>query len=107
MILDDLSRAECKRNKNAVVGFILMASYLYYHRLDNSPVLSDTVFDSMCKFALKHYDDIAHKYKHLVTTEDLKAGSLYKLGYNDYPIQIQQQAIMFSEWDKLPDNWGE
>ena len=103
MLLDDISREVCKRNKNAVVGFILLGSYIYYHKPHQSYLFTDTTFDAMCKFMLKHYDDIEHRLKHLITKEDLQAGTLFKLQDWQYPIQLIGLAIELSECEEYPD----
>jgi len=97
MLLDELSRKEFAKNKNSIIGFIIMASYLYYHKPDYPPILSDHVYDRMCKYLLSNYDTIQHRLKYLIDKEDLSAGSLYKLGYNEYPYNIRLLAIELSE----------
>ena len=103
MLLDDISREECKRNKNTVVGFILLGSYIYYHRPHQNYLFKDTTFDSMCKFMLKHYDNIEHKYKHLITKEDLEAGTLYSLQDWQYPTHLARIAEELSNMEEYPD----
>lgn len=86
MYLDDMARQDFKKAKQSVVGWILMASFQYYHKDTN--LLADTTFDKMCKWLLDNYDTVEHRYKHLITRDQLQAGSLYDLGTHDYPIQL-------------------
>lgn len=57
----------------------LMSCYLYYE--EDVHVLSDTQFDNLCKELLDHWDEFEHPHKHLITTEDLKAGTGYAIKY--------------------------
>lgn len=50
-----------------------MSAYAYYE-LDN-PLMTDAQFDKLGVWLLKHYDDIEHPHKDLITKDDLKAGS--------------------------------
>lgn len=70
-------------NINMMVPWYLMASYAYYEESD--PIFSDSFFDDMGKTMLAVWDDIEHFHKHLVTTDDLKAGTY--LG--EYPERVK------------------
>lgn len=48
-------------------------SFLYYE-LD-SPKISDSRFDGICQSLQKHWKQVKHPDKHLVTPEDLAAGT--------------------------------
>lgn len=61
------------RNKHMSVPYYLMASYAYYE-LDD-PIFSDSYYDELAKFILQNYDTIEHYHKHLISTDDLEAGS--------------------------------
>ena len=61
------------RNKHMAVPYYLMASYAYYEQDD--PIFSDSYYDELAKFILKNYDTIDHYHKHLISTDDLEAGS--------------------------------
>ncbi len=61
------------RNKNMAVPYYLMASYAYYEQDD--PIFSDSYYDELSKLILKNYDTIEHNHKHLISTDDLEAGS--------------------------------
>ena len=61
------------RNKNMAVPYYLMASYAYYEQDD--PIFSDSYYDEVAKFILQNYDAIDHYHKHLISKDELEAGS--------------------------------
>lgn len=71
----------------------LMCSYLYYIRYQS--VVPDSEFDGLSKLLREHWAGFEHQHKHLVTLEDLAAGSLYKLREDDYPMMVKQGAEMW------------
>lgn len=87
---DQLARESFKNSKNVVVAWILMASYLYY--LCDESILSDEVFDKMCKWLYANFDEVEHRHKYLIKKEDLSAGSLYQLQDWDYPNIVKGAA---------------
>jgi len=89
MNLDNQARIAYKQSPSSAVFFVVLASYLYYVRFES--VLSDDVFDKMTKLILDK--NIRHsKLSHLVTDDDLRAGSLFRLRSTDYPDFITEQA---------------
>lgn len=84
----------CRANPNLCVPYILMASYLYYHK-DVSPPTSDTEFDTICKLALDKWDEIRHRHKKLIKRDDLRAGTLYSLPEHKYPLIVKGAAYMW------------
>jgi hypothetical protein len=72
-MLDDHAAQLFAKNINMMVPWYLMAAYAYYK--EDDPILSDTFFDSMAKTMLAVWDDIEHYHKHLITVDDLEAGS--------------------------------
>jgi len=58
--------------KNPIARY-LMCAYAYYKQDD--PLMPDTDFDQLAKWLLTNYDDVDHFHKHLVTKDDLKAGT--------------------------------
>jgi NAD-dependent DNA ligase len=66
-------------NPNMLVPYYLMLSYAYYKQDD--PIVSDGFYDKLARKLLKEYDNIEHYHKHLISKDDLRAGSY--LG--DYP----------------------
>lgn len=68
----------------------LMASYLYYVRFQS--VMPDAEYDLLAKDLLEAWDNFEHYHKHLVTIEDLRAGTLFRLKDKDYPEIVKQGA---------------
>ncbi len=89
MNLDNQARTSYKQSPSSAVFYVVLASYLYYVRFES--VLSDEVFDKMMKLILDK--NIKHsKLSHLITDDDLRAGSLFKLKVTDYPQFIIEQG---------------
>lgn len=82
-MLDDYAAEIFADNINMMVPWYLMAAYAYYKQ--DEPILSDAFFDDMGKTMLEVWDDIDHLHKHLVTRDDLQAGTY--LG--DYPSRVK------------------
>ena len=92
---DQQMTADMQITTNAVVGWILMASWLYYIEPNPCSILSDQQFDKACAWLSRHYDSVTHKYKHLLPPEALTAGSAYHLSAAEYPrgiVACAQQA---------------
>jgi NAD-dependent DNA ligase len=73
-----------------LVPWYLITAYAYY-MLDES-LIEDAEFDAMSKKLLKYYDTIEHRHKHLVTKENLAAGTLL-LSEEEYPTIVKEVAI--------------
>lgn len=71
----------------------LMASYLYYIRYQS--VMPDVEYDELSKYLMEHWDTFEHMHKHLVTQEDLQAGTLFALADGDYPLIVKGAAEMW------------
>jgi hypothetical protein len=82
-MLDDYAAEIFADNINMMVPWYLMAAYAYYKQ--DEPILTDAFFDAMGKTMLERWDDINHYHKHLITVDDLAAGTY--LG--DYPSIIK------------------
>ena len=80
---DKLCLGITSRNPNMLIPWILMASYGYYF-LDR-PLISDGLYDTLCKEAMLKWDEINHVHKQCFTKDHLIAGSLYTLKERDYP----------------------
>ena len=93
--LDAMCMETLRRAPRAAVAWVLMASYLYYHK--NTSILSDPLFDWMCKtMALNWGTFETHSHAHLITPIDLHAGSLYRLREQDYPTITKDTAEMLA-----------
>ena len=82
-MLDDYAAEIFADNINMMVPWYLMAAYAYYKQ--DEPILTDAFFDAMGKTMLERWDDIDHFHKHLITVNDLEAGTY--LG--EYPSIIE------------------
>lgn len=83
--------AKCVAQPNLTVPYLLMASYLYYIKNEDSP-MSDHEYDCLCEYALQNWATIEHRHKHLIKKGWLAAGSLYKLSDRDYPLIVKGAA---------------
>ena len=61
------------------IAMYLMASYMYYE--EDTPIMADGDFDNLCVHLLENLDKYEHKHKHLVTKENLSAGSCLGVKY--------------------------
>ena len=89
------SRSEIKNDAMLVVAF-LTSSYLYYHKPDMRSICDDVTFDWVCRELLKKYDTIRHPELHLITKEDLRAGSGFALQESEYGSQCKATALSMS-----------
>lgn len=96
MNLDAKAQGSIKDKPNLMVPWLLMASYLYYH--ENESLFSDEYYDALSKELLLKWDEVEHRHKHLITKEDLMAGSLYKLKELDYPSMCRGAALYLAKW---------
>ena len=78
-------------DKNLLVPYYLMSSYLYYK--EDKAVLLDSEFDLVCQRLLDEWDDIVHWHKELINKDDLSAGTGYAIG--KYPNRVKYAALSF------------
>ena len=81
MTIDELSPGRC-------VSLYMMSSYLYYQK--NESVISDELFDQICKKILDNWKDIKHPHKRFIRYVDLKAGTGYAI--KKYPSMVISSA---------------
>lgn len=79
---------------HGLLQMYLMSSFLYYKRAE-SPI-ADEVYDAICQRLLKVWDTFEHQHKHLITKEDLEAGTGYAI---KYPLMVETSAHKWA--DKL------
>lgn len=98
MNYDQQARQDFKENPKSIYYWLLSASYLYYFKPDMTPLLSDETFDRMCKTLLDRYDSIPphSMLAHLVSKEQLQAGSFYDILDNQYPLWLTRMAVDMS-----------
>lgn len=66
-------------NPNMLIPHYLIHSYLYYEMDD--PLVSDAMFDTICKRLLAELEGLAHIHKPLIERDLLVAGSGFSLKY--------------------------
>ena len=76
---------------NRLVPFYLMSSYLYYK--EDRQVLTDEDFDRLAKRLLDNWDSVDHMHKHLISKEDLQAGTGYAIKYTQRIINAAKNWI--------------
>lgn len=95
MTHDSTCLATLQRDPQKAVPWLLMASWLYYHR--GVSILSDSMFDWVCKTAGMNWDAVSgHRHARLITPIDLFSGSLYRLRPEDYPEMTRDTAEMLA-----------
>jgi len=80
---------------NRLVPFYLMSSYLYYK--EDRQVLTDEDFDRLAKRLLDNWDSVEHMHKHLISKEDLQAGTGYAIQYSQRIINAAKNWINVTE----------
>jgi hypothetical protein len=73
-----------------LVPWYLITAYAYY--ILDETLIEDHEFDSMAKTLLSEYETVEHRHKHLITKENLEAGTLL-LAEDDYPTIAKTVAI--------------
>lgn len=71
------------RRPNLLVPWYLMASYAYY--VEDEPILSDALYDSICTRLDDEWDTIVHAHKHKIDRSALSAGTGFQMKQEDYP----------------------
>ena len=85
------NKIECPTEYNPI-SMYLMASYAYYYVFD--PIMTDAEFDMLGRYLLESIDDLPdHPHKHLITKDDLKAGTY--LGH--YPDIVMQAVQVYKD----------
>lgn len=72
MILDKYC-LKITKNKNMLIPWYIMAAYAYY--VNDDPIISDSLYDTLAKQILLEYDNIQHQHKHLIDKDQLEAGT--------------------------------
>lgn len=72
-MLDKYCEEVINDNINMLVPYYIMTAYAYY--VEDDPIISDAYYDNLAKLLLKHYDEVEHQHKHLINTDQLKAGT--------------------------------
>jgi hypothetical protein len=70
-------------DNNLLVQWYLILSYAYY--IEDESLVSDSEYDALCVRLLDKFDEIEHHHKHLISKDDLEAGTGFALARRDYP----------------------
>lgn len=89
---DDMCQRTWQECPAKMVSWYLIASYAYYV-LDN-PILSDNVFDKLCRKLLEHMADIDHPHLELIEREALLSGTGFQL--TNWPERVIKAAHTLS-----------
>lgn len=81
---------------NVAVPWYLVTSWLYY-RHDIS-VIPDDDYNELALRLMESWDTIDHRHKHLITLDDLKAGTGYAI--TEYPEIVRSAATRIAIEDK-------
>lgn len=79
MLHDDRCRLICGANNNMLVPWFLMSCYAYYE-LDR-PLISDGLFDHLCRKLEARWESVSHPHKGLITLDHLRAGTGVGISY--------------------------
>ena len=82
-LLDDECLDCCDTNPNLMIPWYLMAAYAYY--VEDSPILTDHMFDHLAKRMLKDWDNLTHFHKNCLDKDMLQAGTFI----GEYPSRVQ------------------
>lgn len=85
--------------KSRLFAHYLMHSYLYY--VLDEPVISDELYDGLAKYLLKHYDQLDHTHKHLITKAMLRCGSASGVSY---PYMVVEASGLLYEDEFLKES---
>lgn len=80
-------------NPNMLVPWYIMASYAYY--VEDNPIVSDVMFDSMAKKLLKNWCNVEHFHKHHLNKDMLLAGTYLGDYPSRVPAAVQQTRRVF------------
>jgi hypothetical protein len=78
-----MTRTDDWPTKYNPISMYLMSAYSYYVEDDN--IIGDWQFDLLAKWLLENIEGLTHPHKHLLTKEDLTAGTY--LG--EYPLMVK------------------
>ena len=73
----------CDDSINMYIPWYLLAAYAYYE--EDSPIISDRLFDLIAKRILENWDQIEHVHKSYITKDMLQAGTYI----GEYPTRIK------------------
>lgn len=74
-----------------------MSSYLYYHRPDLAPILTDDEYDEVCRLLRANWRKVQHRHKSLIKLKHLTAGTGYYIPEHKYPTIVRHAAMQLSK----------
>lgn len=77
-------------SRNMLVPWYLMGSFMYY--VMDQPIITDGLFDSICKSLLMRWPAIKHPHKGLIKREWLPAGTC-ALAADAFPCIVTDAAL--------------
>ena len=83
-------------NRNMLVPWYLIASWAYY--VCDSPLISDGLFDRLCRELEAEFDQVEHQHKPLVDRGWLPAGTC-GLAREAYPVTVRGAAAHLAAGD--------
>lgn len=89
--VEKLCKEAVERSPHLLVPWYLMTSYLYY--VEDQSVISDKMFDNICRRLLSEWDTIDHPHKNLVSKESLIAGTGFNITAGQYPLMTKSAAL--------------
>lgn len=98
--LEAVCRGALQTAPRSAVAWYLMASFMYYHR--NISLISDAFYDYLGATMRDHWPVFeGHRHAHLITPEDLAAGTLYRHQESDYPTITRDTAYVLAKSEGL------
>ncbi|MDI3307517.1 MAG: hypothetical protein QJR07_10480 [Acetobacteraceae bacterium] len=90
-----LKQALIAQGINVAVPWVLMASYLYYHR--DTSILTDEQYDALVQALRARWDRVEHRHKHLLAELiEGRSTTLYYLTEADYPTITRSAACQLA-----------
>lgn len=97
MLYDNKAKQDMALYKKSLCFWVLASSFAYY--IQDESLLSDELFDKMCKELLDNYDNKCYHHSILweyMNKNRLQAGSFYDMRLDEYPLWLVRmtQALL-------------
>ena len=76
---------------NQKFSLYMITSYAYYRR--DLSLISDEMYDQLCRELLESYEDLTHPHRHLTSKASLQAGTGFSIEFPNIVVVAAQQAI--------------
>jgi hypothetical protein len=88
---DSLCARSLAKGPGSAVAWVLMASYLYYHR--DESLLSDHMYDRLTSLVREQWDRIRHPHRDILAPlRESQSSTLFDLHVTDYPAMARSAA---------------